>query len=154
MMTVDRGASPYAYLDALFFFDTVANGARTGTANASNAQFDFHRFEGSIGGYVPLDIYSALDGPGVIVEVKVIINVAFNGTGQTLVLGRGGNSAQIQAFGTDALILPAVRGVKDMTGALVTADTILTANLLPKARLTYTAAPTAGEGRVIFTVAS
>jgi len=145
--------SPYAYLDALFFFDTVANGARTGTANASNVQFDLHRFDETIGGYVPLDIYTALNGPAIIVDVKVAILTAFNGTGQSLILGRGGTTTQFQAFGTDALIQPANRGVKDMAAALVTPDTILTANLLPKARLTYTAAPTAGEGRVIFTLA-
>lgn len=152
MIFVQDGASPFAYLDALFFWDTVSNGARTGTAVANNALFDLHR-QDEVGGLVPLNVYTALNGPATIVDVKVMITTPFNAAGQSLLLGRGGSTAQFQAFGTDALIQPAVAGVKDMAAALGNTNVFLTANLLPKMRLTYSTAPTAGEGRVIFTLA-
>ena len=149
------GTDPYYYLDAQFFFDTVSNGARTGTAVGNNVQFDLYQRDETLPGlgYAPLVSLNSLNAPGIVIEAKVIILTAFNNL-TDFKLGRGGTSAQFEAFGTNALLQPTVVGVKDMGLALNNANVVLTSNIVPKLRMTYSTAPTQGEGRVIFKLAS
>jgi len=150
MLRTRDGADPHYYIDGFFFWDTVVNGARTGTAIASNARGSIYVVDDSVGGGLTYKVAQSL-GPGTLVEVKVIISEAFNAAGQALVLGRNGATALLSTYGTDALIQPGTIGVKETTSLLANnINAFFTGAVPPEFRLTYSSAPTAGVARVLF----